>query len=189
MTWILHSDTSAWVISVIISIASNTFTTVPKSTEQVILFNYNFNFFFNSNLYLGLNYRSNHVIKEIIWTQSVSPVINDTVTVILFVSDDFDSVPRNQRMRVLYTICCPNNCLIWIRAQSVNNSCVNEVTNIFYFNRSINPSRNKRSWVKSCQISSAWGDMNTWISCDKIVTIINQLFWNNFPLSLDPIYV
>lgn len=90
-------------------------------------------------------------------------------------------------MGVLNTVSCSDNCLISDTSQSVNDSVVYEITNVFHFNCTVNPLRVEWVGVKSRKITSGWSCSNTWVSTYEIISVIYQLFATNDPLSLDPV--
>ena len=91
-TLIITSDTSSIVISIIVAWTCDAFVIIPIGTEKVSLINdLNPSSWFN----LHLNNWLSSVIKEILWVQSLWPVIMRSITIISLFSQESDLVPWN----------------------------------------------------------------------------------------------
>ena len=98
-----------------------------------------------------------------------------------------DFIPWNDSVRILNTVSSSNNILVGFIVDSVNNSVVDKESDIFYLNWSVFPLRSEWAWIKSSQVTSAWGNIDAWVSSKEVITIIDDLSAVNNPFSFNPI--
>lgn len=135
------------------------------------------------------NERLGDIIEEIPGVEPIWPVIVNSISIVCLFPHMSNSIPWDEWMRVLNSMSCPHNTLIWIDSQIVDYSGIYKVPDVLNLDGAVEPLRAEWSWVESCQIPSTWGNTDTWISRKEEIPVIDQLFTVNNPLSLGPVNV